>query len=76
VKNIKKPKEIGSSEQKKSQKVRNEKHLDKYFIFIHSIVFLVEGNRNTVLKMTLIILNVKDNLKTFYKVMSFRDVAF
>jgi len=29
-----------------------------------------------VLKMTLIILNVKDNLKTFYEVMSFRDVAF
>jgi len=35
-----KPKVIGSSEPRRSQRVRNEKHLDTYFISIHSIVFL------------------------------------
>jgi hypothetical protein len=36
----------------------------------------VKSDRNTVLKMTPMILKVKDDPKTFCETMSFRDVAF
>ena len=72
----KKPKVIGSSEPRRSQRVRNEKYLDTYFISIHSIVILVEGDRNIVLKRTPIILNMKYNLKTFYEAMSLGMLLF
>jgi hypothetical protein len=43
---------IGSSEPRRSQRVRKEKHIDIDFISTNSIVFLVEGDRNTILKKT------------------------
>jgi hypothetical protein len=53
VKNIKKkPKVIGSSEPKRSQRDRKEKHLETNYIFIDSIIFLVKSDRNTILKQT------------------------
>ena len=53
-KHKKKPKVIGSSEPKKSQRDRKEIHLQTNFIFIDSILFLVKSDRNTILKQTLI----------------------
>jgi len=76
VKKCKNLEVIGSSEPKRSQRVRKEKHIDTYFIYTDSIVFLVEGDRNTILKKTLMILNIKDDPKTFGQAMSSRDVAF
>jgi hypothetical protein len=67
---------IGSSEPKRSQRVRKEKHIDTYFIFTDSVVFLVEGDKNSVFKVTPMILNVEDDPKTFCEVMSSKDVAF
>jgi hypothetical protein len=67
---------IGSSEPRRSQRVRKEKHIDTNFIFIDSIVFLVECDRNTVLKRTPMILNMEDDPKTFSQAMSSKDVAF
>jgi len=67
---------IGSSEPRRSQRVRKEKHIDTNFIFTDSIVFLVECDRNTVLKRTPMILNMEDDPKTFSQAMSSRDVAF
>ena len=66
---------IGSSEPKKIR-VRMEKHIDTYFISTDSVVFLVEGDKNSILKVTPMILNVKDDPKTFRKAMSSKDVAF
>jgi hypothetical protein len=56
---------IGSSELRRSQRVRKEKHIDTNFISTDSIVFLVEGDRNTILKKTPMILNMEDDPKTF-----------
>ena len=67
---------IGSSEPRRSQTVRKEKYIDTNFIFTDSIVFLVECDRNTVLKRTPMILNMEDDPKTFSQAMSSRDVAF
>jgi hypothetical protein len=39
---------IGSSEPRRSQRVRKEKYIDTYFISTDSIVFLVKGDRNTI----------------------------
>ena len=66
----------GSDEPRRNQRVRREKHIDTYFISTDLIVFLVEGNRNTVLKRTHMILNMEDNPKTFHQAMSSRDVVF
>jgi hypothetical protein len=68
--------EIGSSEPKRSQIVIKEKHVDTNYISIDLIVFLVGGDRNTVLKRTSMILNVEDDRKTFCEAMSSRDVVF
>jgi hypothetical protein len=67
---------IGSSEPRRSQRVRKEKHIDTDFISTDSIVFLVEGDRNTILKKTPMILNIEDDPKTFGQAMSSRDVVF
>jgi hypothetical protein len=67
---------IGSSEPRRSQRVRKEKYIDTNFIFTDSIVFLVECDRNTVLKRTPMILNMEDDPKTFSQAMSSKDVAF
>jgi len=67
---------IGSSKPRRSQRVRKEKHIDIDFISTDSIVFLVEGDRNTILKKTPMILNIEDEPKTFGQAMSSRDVAF
>jgi len=67
---------IGSSEPRRSQRVRKEKHIDTNFISTDSIVFLVEGDRNTILKKKPMILNIEDDPKTFGQAMSSRDVAF
>jgi hypothetical protein len=76
VKNVKNLEVIGSSEPRRSQRVRKEKHIDTDFISTDSIVFLVEGDRNTILKKTPMILNIEDDPKTFGQAMSSRDVAF
>jgi hypothetical protein len=76
MKKNKNPEVTGSSEPRKSQRFKKEKHLYTYFISNDVIVFLVEGDRNTVLKMTHMILNVEDNPKTFRKVMSSKDIVF
>ena len=67
---------IGSSEPKRSQRVRKEKHIDIDFISTDSIVFLVKSDRYTILKKTPMILNIEDDPKTFGQAMSFRDVTF
>jgi len=72
----KKLKVISSSELRISQRVRKEKHMDIDFISTDLIVFLVECDRNTILKRTPMILNMEDDLKTFCQAMSSRDVAF
>ena len=68
--------EIGSSEPWRSQRVRKKKYIDTDFIFTDSIVFLVECDKNIVLKRTPMILNMEDDLKTFCEAISFRDVFF
>ena len=67
---------IGSSEPRRSQRVKKEKHIDTDFISTDWIVFLVEGDRNTILKKTSVILNIEDEPKIFGQAMSSRDVAF
>jgi hypothetical protein len=67
---------ICSNEPWRSQRVRKEKHIDTDFSFTDSIVFLLEGDKNIVLKRTPMILNVEDDLKTFREAMFFRDVVF
>jgi len=67
---------IGSSEPRRSQRVRKKNHIDTNFISTDSIVFLVEDDRNTILKRTPMILNMKDDPKTFRQAMSSRNVAF
>jgi len=52
------------------------KNTNTNFISTDSIVFLVECNKNIALKRTPMILNIKDDLKTFREVMSFRMVFF
>jgi VanZ family protein len=67
---------IGSSEPRRSQRVRKKNHIDTDFISTDSIVFLVEDDRNTILKRTPMILNIKDDPKTFRQAVSSRNVAF
>jgi len=55
---------------------RKKKHIDINFIFTDLIKFLVKSDRNTVLKMTPMILKVKGDPKTLCETISFRDVAF
>jgi len=38
----------GSNKPRRNQRVRKEKHIDTYFISTDLIVFLVEGDRNTI----------------------------
>ena len=58
------------------KELKRKKQIDIDFISTDSIVFLVEGNRNTVLKRTHMILNMEDNPKTFHQAMSSKDVVF
>jgi hypothetical protein len=67
---------IGSSEPKRIQRVRKEKHIDTDFISTDSIVILVEGDRNTVLKITPMIRNMEDDPKTLSQAMSSKDAVF
>jgi len=67
---------ISSSEPRRSQRVRKEKQIDTNFISTDLIIFLVEGDRNTILKKTFMILNIEDDPKIFGQAMSSRDVAF
>ena len=60
----------------KEVRIRKEKHIDTYFIFTDSVVFLVEGDKNSVIKVTPMILIVVDDPKTFCVAMSSKDVAF
>jgi hypothetical protein len=55
---------------------RKKKHIDINFIFTDLIKFLVKSDRNTTLKMTPMILKVKDDPKTLCETISFRDIAF
>jgi len=55
---------------------RKKKHIDINFIFTDLINFLVKSDRNIVLKMTSMILKVKDDPKTFCETISSRNVAF
>ena len=61
---------------RKSQRVRKEKNLHPDYISSQSIVFLVEGDRTTVLNKIPILLNIEDDPQTFQEAMSSRDVAF
>ena len=63
-------------EVKKSQRVRKEKNIHPDYISSQSIVFLVEGDRTTVLNKIPILMNIEDDPKTFQEAMSSRDVAF
>ena len=63
-------------EVRKGQRVRKEKNLHPDYISSQSIVFLIEGDRTTVLNKIPILLNIEDDPKTFQEAMSSRDVAF
>ncbi|KAK3030704.1 hypothetical protein RJ639_034880 [Escallonia herrerae] len=61
---------------KRSQRARKEKILDPGFIDSQAIEFLLEGDRDNVLKEILKLLNVEDDPKTYSEAMASRDVAF
>ena len=63
-------------ELRRSQRVKKGKQLSLDFISSQEIVFLVEGNRNKVCNKIHILLNVKDDPKTFQEAMSSRDEVF
>ena len=61
---------------RRSQRIRIEKHLDPDFVSPDSITYLVEGNRDKVIKKTPLLLNINDEPKTFSEAMASRDAAF
>ena len=50
--------------------------MDPDFVSPDSITFLVEGNRDKVIKKTPLLLNINDEPKTFSEAMASRDAAF
>ena len=64
------------SEPRRSQRTRKEKYLDSDFIDSQSIVFLVEGDRKSVLNKIPILLSIEEDPKTYKEAMASRDVAF
>ena len=46
------------------------------FLSSQAIIFLMEGNRDNVLNKISILLNIKEDPKTFKEAMASRDVAF
>ena len=58
------------------KELERKKHIDTDFISTDLIINLVEGDRNTVLKRTQMILNMKDDPKTFHQAMSSKDASF
>lgn len=64
------------TEIRRSQRPKKEKNLHPDYISSQVIVFLVEGNRSSVLNKIPILLNVEDDPKTYKEAMASRDVAF
>ncbi|KAK2999658.1 hypothetical protein RJ639_023446 [Escallonia herrerae] len=65
-----------TTEPRRSQRARKEKILDPDFIDSQAIAFLVEGDRENILKEIPMLLNMEDDPKTYSEVMASRDVAF
>ncbi|KAK3023654.1 hypothetical protein RJ639_043180 [Escallonia herrerae] len=66
---------MNDSESEKS-KSSKEKILDPDFIDSQAIAFLVEGDRENILKEIPMLLNMEDDPKTYSEAMASRDVAF
>ncbi|XP_071939284.1 uncharacterized protein [Coffea arabica] len=64
------------SEPRRSQRQRKEKQLPLDFVSFQAIVFLVKGNRDSLLNKTPILLSVEDDPKTYDKATKSRDAAF
>lgn len=64
------------TEIRRSQRPKKEKNLHPDYISSQVIVFLVEGNRSSMLNKIPILLNVEDDPKTYKEAMASRDVAF
>ena len=67
---------IEPSEPRRSQRTRKEKYLDSDFISPDQITFLVEGNRDRILRKMKILLNIEDEPKTLSEALASRDSAF
>ena len=67
---------IEPSEPRRSQRTRKEKYLDYDFISPDQITFLVEGNRDRILRKMKILLNIEDEPKTLSEALVSRDSAF
>ncbi|KAK3038536.1 hypothetical protein RJ639_029336 [Escallonia herrerae] len=65
-----------TTEPRRSQRARKEKILDPGFIDSQAIAFLLEGDRDNVLKEIPMLLNVEDDPKTYSEAMASRDIAF
>ncbi|KAK3033411.1 hypothetical protein RJ639_032384 [Escallonia herrerae] len=65
-----------TTEPRRSQRARKEKILDPDFIDSQAIAFLVEGDRENILKEIPMLLNMEDDPKTYSEAMASRDVAF
>ena len=64
------------SELRRSQRTRKEKYLDSDFVSPDQITFLVEGNRDRILRKMKILLNIEDEPKTLSEALASRDSAF
>ena len=67
---------IEPSEPRRSQRTRKEKYLDSDFISPDQNTFLVEGNRDRILRKMKILLNIEDEPKTLSEALASRDSAF
>ena len=67
---------IEPSEPRRSQRTRKGKYLDSDFISPNQITFLVEGNRDRILRKIKILLNIEDEPKTLSEALASRDSAF
>ena len=67
---------IEPSEPRRSQRTRKEQYLDSDFISPDQITFLVEGNRDRILRKMKILLNIEDEPKTLSEALASRDSAF
>ncbi|KAK3032225.1 hypothetical protein RJ639_036155 [Escallonia herrerae] len=65
-----------TTEPRRSQRARKEKILDLDFIDSQAITFLVEGDRENILKEIPMLLNMEDDPKTYSEAVASRNVAF
>ncbi|KAG8474926.1 hypothetical protein CXB51_031645 [Gossypium anomalum] len=64
------------TESRKSQRVRKVKDFSPDFISLQSLAFLVEGNRESVIRKIPIMFNVDGDPKSYGEAMTSRDAAF